>query len=1116
MSKILKYILVCILAAILAAFFSGPDRARLAVGTDVWLPAAAYGDTLGQIDAGIDIWVSQLRWDSGGNWTVCVRKQGATIPGGCSGVVRVNGSQVTSFTLSDSDSTCYGLGLLGVGADDTVVVVVDATKIVIEWDEANNWLRYITGDGTNGSCANCPSVLAGDYLGEGQDDVEALELIESTSYQTEKWPYAFLIIPPFEWDESWSSNDEMATILESATVEGSESEQATGVTAGLAIEASFQVTPFYQQTLGYEIEAETETALNTGVRVTQGQLFDAKINPQDWLSGEHIVVMCQTDYSVCKYRVSDGDQTNGTVVIAVPDKGGTYDNPELTEYRYSDYEAVKAEDAPNLYELHDVGDCDSYSSNKDHCQNHVEGNVTKTQTFVERGKAISTGGAEWYWTIENQHGTTHSKTIRQNFYATSEFSGLFASGSATVSFGSVERWSHQIYSGSKCEYRWRIGAVDSVAYEYRVRGLGMGLVFDHGTRTHDGLLLMCYAVDQQSAGGPWEKWEHKAEWYRHANHYSVEWPEKNTDALEDLLSRGVRFPDPSNYDPNEYFKWVIDLEEALEHWEDQFETTPIPGIDDFAISREELENLIIDLSDIPPVDDWVYVPALERAIEDVMEAGGFVFDPDPVDNVKPAFPNPNGPQLPPYLVIGYNPWHGKLDTAAIAVNLMYGFDEGWSSPTYQAMDYDSVDQVWSTELEVPPDAMDIYYGFTDGVAVDSNYGSWWHLPTAGDYRNHDNNNLNLSLTKHGALGFTDQGGSGEGLEIYGDPTNLLKIGSLWVGNEDFVANRDYIAEGNPGWEAETAWPAGIWRWEPPESLVVQMTKAVFTDSGLAAPNGLRVIQGGISRTGEDDDDFVIISYSIRNISEEPITVRAAQFADFDLNDPPMGDWGAVDSSLALAYMNDGGSRFVGVCALHAWPGPGNLSNETLIDVSSYSGAGYIPDSNKYLYMKGVLRVEETPSPSDWGVMVSTEPFLLDSRQQVEVGFAVVAGESEEDLKENAKQARLWYAGRVVVAVEEDTPEAVRPQELYQNCPNPFNPVTKMSFYIPHRTQVRFQIYDVRGRLVRTLRDEVMKAGEWQIPWDGLNDSGQRVSSGVYFYRLATEFGVQTRKMVLLK
>jgi M6 family metalloprotease-like protein len=88
--------------------------------------------------------------------------------------------------------------------------------------------------------------------------------------------------------------------------------------------------------------------------------------------------------------------------------------------------------------------------------------------------------------------------------------------------------------------------------------------------------------------------------------------------------------------------------------------------------------------------------------------------------------------------------------------------------------------------------------------------------------------------------------------------------------------------------------------------------------------------------------------------------------------------------------------------------------------------------------------------------------------------------------------------------------------LAQNVPNPFNPTTSIRFYLPQRSRVALQVYDITGALVRELASGAYDAGPHDIQWDGRDGSGTAVGSGVYFYRLITAGHTLTRKMVLLK
>jgi hypothetical protein len=88
--------------------------------------------------------------------------------------------------------------------------------------------------------------------------------------------------------------------------------------------------------------------------------------------------------------------------------------------------------------------------------------------------------------------------------------------------------------------------------------------------------------------------------------------------------------------------------------------------------------------------------------------------------------------------------------------------------------------------------------------------------------------------------------------------------------------------------------------------------------------------------------------------------------------------------------------------------------------------------------------------------------------------------------------------------------------LSQNYPNPFARSSTIRFAVPRAQQVSLRIYDIAGRTVRTLVNGRLDAGAHQRVWDGRGDSGQRVAAGVYFYRLDTEQGLRTRRMVMLQ
>ncbi|MBD3331510.1 T9SS type A sorting domain-containing protein [candidate division GN15 bacterium] len=103
-------------------------------------------------------------------------------------------------------------------------------------------------------------------------------------------------------------------------------------------------------------------------------------------------------------------------------------------------------------------------------------------------------------------------------------------------------------------------------------------------------------------------------------------------------------------------------------------------------------------------------------------------------------------------------------------------------------------------------------------------------------------------------------------------------------------------------------------------------------------------------------------------------------------------------------------------------------------------------------------------------------------------------------------------------IDDDQGESPLPRgfRLEQNYPNPFNATTTISFALTRRSNVTLQVYNALGQTTRTLARGIMSAGVHSIVWDGTNEHGDVVASGVYFYRLTTDNATATKKMLLLK
>ncbi len=179
----------------------------------------------------------------------------------------------------------------------------------------------------------------------------------------------------------------------------------------------------------------------------------------------------------------------------------------------------------------------------------------------------------------------------------------------------------------------------------------------------------------------------------------------------------------------------------------------------------------------------------------------------------------------------------------------------------------------------------------------------------------------------------------------------------------------------------------------------------------------------------------------------------------------------------------------------------------------------IKDAVRIDLFKGVNRLLTIKdSVSNVGAFSWTIPsgFVPDSTYKVKV-----ASVADSTVSGMSSAPFAIYSGATVVEGTESLPEVFA---LLQNYPNPFNPTTAISYQLPAPSgpegsavsRATLRIYDMLGREVATLVNQISTPGKQTVIWDGRNDRGESVSSGIYLYRLQAGTSVMTKKLVLLK
>lgn len=389
---------------------------------------------------------------------------------------------------------------------------------------------------------------------------------------------------------------------------------------------------------------------------------------------------------------------------------------------------------------------------------------------------------------------------------------------------------------------------------------------------------------------------------------------------------------------------------------------------------------------------------------------------------------------------------------------------------------------------------------------------------------HDIGNFEFTISNFGSYGlsnwsFNPMGGRGfiypeEGMD------NLYE-GALILGTDvDQVSDGARDSTGSKADEDFKPIPDQILQIINPGEVSDQDGIATFTDSNSLNPMGVKIIQKSLCWDDPGEDSYLILEYSLENISSQSIEdFYIGLLFDWDIPlSSPDDDKVGVDASLNLTYQYDfKESIYLGIAPLTA-----PVKAIQPVDNSLWLYNGFTKEE-KYKFLSGEYNFFPDTSAGDWSQIVSAGPFNIPVGQKVKAAFVIAGGRTLEELKDNVSKSKIKY-DQCVTDVEDDyAPDPAVDFHLGQNYPNPFNPATTIPFSVnssqstvnsPIHTTL--SIYNVLGQRVKTLLDEKKQPGKYEVVWDGRDEKGNQVSSGVYLYRIQVGKFVQVKKMVVLK
>ena len=104
----------------------------------------------------------------------------------------------------------------------------------------------------------------------------------------------------------------------------------------------------------------------------------------------------------------------------------------------------------------------------------------------------------------------------------------------------------------------------------------------------------------------------------------------------------------------------------------------------------------------------------------------------------------------------------------------------------------------------------------------------------------------------------------------------------------------------------------------------------------------------------------------------------------------------------------------------------------------------------------------------------------------------------------------------VITEESDISELPFATYLYPNYPNPFNPSTNISFNLSEEGNITIDIFNIKGQKIKNMVNDKLGVGKHTVTWDGTDNNGNHLSSGIYLYQMKTDTYISMRKMLLLK
>ncbi|MEO5572095.1 MAG: S8 family peptidase [Bacteroidia bacterium] len=378
-----------------------------------------------------------------------------------------------------------------------------------------------------------------------------------------------------------------------------------------------------------------------------------------------------------------------------------------------------------------------------------------------------------------------------------------------------------------------------------------------------------------------------------------------------------------------------------------------------------------------------------------------------------------------------------------------------------------------------------------------------------DYINILVNNVGTSITSKGRIGF-NQSGQQQGIGFIFNDTNQVLYEGCFLAGINQIQVSDYMWGDNVN-DHDFA-PQDYVRTIIPSAVSDFDLYSTFNDDS-AYTNKLNVLvtQRTFAWSTPADANYIMIVYTIKNNSSVAYdSLYASIYCDYDIGANASQNSAAIDVPLKLGYQWDtqAGGVYAAIKVLGFSPFNGYAVDNDGASGNSVNIYDGFQKAEKYISMSTPrLNAGTTGNGSDASLMVASGPYSINAGDSVQVGFALIAGDSLPVVIDAANAAEIKFLTSVGIP---QNPSALA-FSLDQNFPNPFSENTIIRFTLPSSENVDLSVYDITGQKVMTVVNQKLSEGKHLYSIES-----KKLNSGIYYFTLRAGGKVETRKLVKVK